>query len=191
MRWRCLGWMTMNRRPKSRGFSLIEVMIVISIIAVVAAIAIPGLHQSMRKQRVRTETRLLMSALREARGIALSRTSVPGLQCIGAGNGGSGGGGGTAYDCLPKTIGLRLTSPTSYEIVAQVPGNEVILQIVDLREQHPDTEVSIESPPPTTIVRFTGQGTLASAAPPFVIRDLSTDEVHTINVTLAGSVSIE
>jgi type IV pilus assembly protein PilE len=57
--------------PSSKGFTLIELMIVIVIVAILAAIAVPGYTSQIRKSR-RTEARnaLLDAAAREERFFA-------------------------------------------------------------------------------------------------------------------------
>ena len=57
--------------PSSKGFTLVELMIVIVIVAILAAIAIPGYTSQIRKSR-RTEARnaLLDAAAREERFFA-------------------------------------------------------------------------------------------------------------------------
>jgi prepilin-type N-terminal cleavage/methylation domain-containing protein len=55
-----------------RGFTLLEVMIVMVIMAVISAIAIPAFSSWREKQAVRSATQTLMAQLKQARVLALA-----------------------------------------------------------------------------------------------------------------------
>lgn len=55
------------------GFSLIEVLIVITIIAIVAMLAAPSIKESLERQRNKELSQSIVSALKEARNEALFR----------------------------------------------------------------------------------------------------------------------
>lgn len=67
---------SMSAAPHARlrGFGLIELMVVISIIAILAAIALPNFSVSLRNNRVGTQTNDLLSALNYARSEAVTRS---------------------------------------------------------------------------------------------------------------------
>lgn len=57
---------------KVRGFSLIEVMVALSILAVIAAVISPTLSDAVERERFKSSAREIASALRSARQLALS-----------------------------------------------------------------------------------------------------------------------
>jgi len=64
-----------------RGFTLIEVMIVIVIIGVVSSIAIPAFSEWRDKQAVRSASQTLMSHLKQARVIAIAENRGVTIDC--------------------------------------------------------------------------------------------------------------
>lgn len=61
------------RLRRDRGFTLIELLMVIAIIAIVTAITIPQFVASMRGNRLRAATRMIVMAGRYARSMAVLR----------------------------------------------------------------------------------------------------------------------
>lgn len=59
-----------------RGFTLIELMVTISVLAIVLAIAVPSFQDMVRRNRLTSETNNLVSALAIARSEAIKRGSV-------------------------------------------------------------------------------------------------------------------
>jgi type IV pilus assembly protein PilE len=74
--------------PSARGFTLVELMIVIVIVAILAAIAVPGYTSQIRKSR-RTEARnaLLDAAAREERYYATNNSYTIASSDLGYGAG--------------------------------------------------------------------------------------------------------
>lgn len=74
----------MRRRTSERGFTLIEVMIVVGIVAILAAIVVPSFFKESRKSKARSETAYMFGelAVREdqyklERGVYLAATACP------------------------------------------------------------------------------------------------------------------
>jgi type IV fimbrial biogenesis protein FimT len=57
-----------------RGFTLVELIVTISVVAILAAIALPSFGNSMRNSRVTTQTNDLLAAINLARSESVTRT---------------------------------------------------------------------------------------------------------------------
>jgi len=88
------GRVCMLRRVKTsnRGFSLVELMIVIAIVAILLVIALPTFRDTFNRNRITTESNDLVTAFTLARSEAITRTvpvsvcpSTTGTSCIGTG----------------------------------------------------------------------------------------------------------
>lgn len=60
----------------TRGFTLIELMVTISVLAIVLAVAVPSFQDMVRRNRLTSDTNNLVSALATARSEAIKRGSV-------------------------------------------------------------------------------------------------------------------
>jgi len=67
-----------NRRPE-QGFSLVEMMIVVAIIMVMAAISLPSIGQYMRNYKIRGAAQNVASTLQSARGKAIATNTNAGV----------------------------------------------------------------------------------------------------------------
>ena len=66
-------------QSQTKGFTLVELMIVVTIVAVLAAIALPSFQSSMRSTRVATTSNELMAAMALARSEAIRSTRGAGV----------------------------------------------------------------------------------------------------------------
>jgi prepilin-type N-terminal cleavage/methylation domain-containing protein len=69
-------------RPQERGFTLIELMVVVGIIGLTAAVALPSIAGYVRSNRIRTGQDLVASAFQRARNMAIMRNTQMGVTFI-------------------------------------------------------------------------------------------------------------
>ena len=70
------GQMQWRWRVRTRGFTLVEMMVVIALVAIISSVAAPGLRQFASGQRAKGITTDLMSDLLLARSEALKRNTT-------------------------------------------------------------------------------------------------------------------
>ena len=68
-----MAWMQESRRCRMRGFTLVEQVMVVAIVAVLASIATPSLANLVRRERVKSAQMGFMEALGYARSEAVMR----------------------------------------------------------------------------------------------------------------------
>ena len=64
------------KRSSNRGFTLFELMMLVSIISIVTTMAVPQLRQSMAGYRLLSSANLVATELNSGRAMAISRASV-------------------------------------------------------------------------------------------------------------------
>ena len=89
-----------------RGFTAIELMVVLGVIALLGGLAVPLFSTVADAVRFRTAARALAGELREARGLAL-RSGAPVLLAFDPEGRGYGLAGGGAWVTLPADLALR------------------------------------------------------------------------------------
>jgi len=67
---------------KSRGFTLVELLVVAGIISATAAVALPNIMSYVRSSRIRAAQELVAGALQRARNIAIARNTQQGVTFI-------------------------------------------------------------------------------------------------------------
>ncbi len=71
--WRLHGCRSVRRRRYSPGFSLVELMVVVVIISVLAALVLPAMGQAMRERHVQQAAMTVMDVFRQVRSRAMYR----------------------------------------------------------------------------------------------------------------------
>ena len=113
---RCQSRQSAAPRPAARGFTLIEVMIVVAVIAILAAVAMPAYFDSIRKSR-RADAIVRISGLQQAQERWRSNNPAYGtLAQTGVAATVAGG-----Y----YTLSVANNSATGYEAIAQASGSQL------------------------------------------------------------------
>jgi prepilin-type N-terminal cleavage/methylation domain-containing protein len=164
-------------RLPPRGFSLLEIVIALTILAAMIALAVPGYKALTRRGQVNQQMRYLMDDLAFARSQA-----------------------GSGYVMQPsqarvRSAGVRILSTTSYEVIAtdsptgSSPTNTDILKVVVFNNTS-----NVQFTNPTTFptdIMFKSNGTLASGSPALtVLKDATTNNSKTLTIALTGVVRI-
>jgi type IV fimbrial biogenesis protein FimT len=108
--------MVSRSRRSSTGFTLTELMIVVTVAAVLVAAALPSYNQFVRNQRVKTASFEIFSSLVQARSEAITRNGAVTMTPTG-GNWTNGwtitDAGGTTLRTQSALTGITATGPTS------------------------------------------------------------------------------
>ncbi len=67
---------SMNAKASVKGFTLVEVLTIMLIVAILASIGLPGMNRMLENNRLSTNTNRLVSSLYAARSEAVKRSSV-------------------------------------------------------------------------------------------------------------------
>jgi type IV fimbrial biogenesis protein FimT len=98
------------KKTLNAGFTLIELMIVIAIIAIIAALAVPSYREMLERNRLKEAAESLASDMRFARTEAIKRSSdlrltlVAASWCYGIDDGNTACDCGTPGDCAIKAV---------------------------------------------------------------------------------------
>ena len=138
-----------------RGFSLLELMITITVMAILLAIAVPSFRDVIHRNQVSSASNAMLASLNYARSEAITRGQLvsicPGDQTAGCTSG------GTVYDqgWLVYTYPAGAASANK----AYAAGTSILLRSIE-----PQTNVSIQAKS-GTIVTFGQQGQLKPSTP--------------------------
>ncbi len=97
-----------SMQNKHKGFTLIELMVTIAVLAIIAMLAAPSFTQIMAKQKLNSNSRELMATLSQARSQAVllrsnATVNINPSTCTPS---------PTVY-CWSATVGNRVTAPTA------------------------------------------------------------------------------
>src|SRR5688572_28921997 len=130
----------MRRKRSERGFTLVEIIVAVAIVAILVAIAIPLFRSSRRKTDLQDVAPRLVGHLGQARGLAATGLTH------------STWGPNQRTECA----GLRIISASQYAVFIDADllanGNEVDAAIIDFGVNHPGSPLSVAilAPPATT-----------------------------------------
>lgn len=167
-----------SQRNRRRGFSLVELMVTVAILATIVAIAVPLFTRTKRKNDLRYTAQRMVSHFAKARTFATSgKSDVPTWP----------------QGTRARTAGIRFISATQYAIFVDQDGQdngaatEADVEVVDIAAS--GEPFQFVAPP--TSVRFRRNGTLtASPDVNITLRDTETAEQRVVRVTFGGKASL-
>lgn len=113
----------MNPRRRLRGLSLIELLVVVAIVTVLAAVGIPSFNEWIQNTQIRTAAESIASGLQNARAEAIRRSTPVEFTLTG-----NGGAGETGWKIIERNTGTELQIATPGEgsrnaTLATTPGD--------------------------------------------------------------------
>ena len=158
-----------------RGFTLLEMVTVIAIVAVALGVAVPSVARMQARRALRSTAQDLMGRVEQARSLARSRrTGYPGWP----------------EDMVVKESGLRFVGGRKVEVYVdgdkQNDGaHEVVVSAAWFQPR-----IALASP--VTQLRFRRNGTLTTTEDlDFVLRDRPTEQEITVSVAYGGQSRLE
>lgn len=142
------------------GFSLVEILVVVAVVTIVAAITIPGVMGHLRVYRLDTAVSIISNKVREARMDAIKRNRVSTLR----------------LDLAARTAQIRSTDNAGLEIDVGFPQRlpqNVILNAVG-----------------TVNISFDSLGRLPAGAQTFTIQETNSTMRKNISISPAGRVIV-
>ncbi len=157
-----------------RGFSMLEVLVAVAIVAIFSALAFPKISESIQRSRFNGAVRAGMGSLNQARSMAISRSKVNGS--------------------VAEAAGIRVLSDTRYEIYIDpddddANNNDIRSQLIDLTRDDPEATIQLIEPAPGTALRFRRDGSTQAARLTF--QDQRSGLRRVVLVTAAGFSSME
>jgi len=112
----------MTKMTGKQGFTLIELMITIAIVAILTALALPSFQNFIRRNAVSSEVNLLIASLQTARTLALSGNFLAGV-CVSKVP--------PAVTCTDATSGRYDTGTAVFTRASNIANNEVPVSYVE------------------------------------------------------------
>jgi type IV fimbrial biogenesis protein FimT len=169
---------------QSKGFTVIELMVAVTVLSVVIAIALPSFTEQVRNNRSITVANEFIDTVSFARAQAVSRPARISIcasddqkTCT-----------GDWKDGYIVFIDKKATTDTA--VPPEDPDEEDILKVIQITK--PDVELTASfGETPTDFIRFTSLGTLARiSADPLTVKTKITDckgnYARSIGITLSG-----
>lgn len=148
-------------RAFTLGFTLVELLVTITVLGVIASLAVPSFREFIAAQRVKNASFNIMSALTMARSEALKRNGNVAITPTGG----------------AWTGGWTITAPDGSILSRQnaLPGLSIICKTGS-------TTVAC----PVAGLAFASNGRLSAIAPSFELSNTSTTTVRCVNVDISG-----
>jgi len=151
----------MNSRQKIQGFTLVELLVTVTLVGIIAAYAVPAFQDTIARSKVTATANSLAGALNYARGEAIDS--------------------GQQIAVRPKTSGTD-----GWEIVQDPTGTPVIIKEFQLTS----STVTISTSLTDVTYEPTGFRTAGSVQDDLLIEDSSTSTSRRVCVSLSGSVRV-
>jgi prepilin-type N-terminal cleavage/methylation domain-containing protein len=167
---------------RSKGFTLVEMMIVVAIVGVVAIVVVPQFMRSTNLAEMRAATRKLRSTVARARTLAATGKNEN----------------YTGWNPNDRTVeaGIQIDA-TGYRLFVdndRNAGNEAVIEIVNFAPAsgpHSAPNLSITQPAAGTQIRFQKNGTLVGGANQFItIQDISGMQM-TVAISFGGGTEVQ
>ena len=143
----------------ARGFTLIELMVTVGVLAILAAIAAPAMGDFIRRGNVTAQTNELIGTFRFARSTAVTRSVI--VSVCPSTNATT-----TSPSCASSNVfntGWLVYTAKASNTAYDAAKGEVLRAETDL------PNVSIQAPTGTSIVSFDGRGSSMSGATTFLL----------------------
>lgn len=165
-------------RPARRGFTLVELMVAIAMIAVLAAIAVPLFGAMFQRQRLNEAARGAVSMLRRARSLAIARGP---FQVAGSA-------------LTARTAGVRLESDRQLVLFVDADedrsnANHLELERLDLLAVDPSGTLRFASPSAGSEIRFAQDGSTRHVV--VEIEERGGQRVRRLQVQAAGVIRLD
>jgi type II secretion system protein H len=169
---------TNTKSCKERGFTAIEMIVVVAIIAILGAIALPSFLQWRESLGARTTARQFVEMLRQAKSAAITTNLEHQVQ----------------FDATNRRFGMRSSAPLNTSRDTKTGWTAGTIPAITNWTTYPSSVTA--SPAGVTNIQFTPDGAANfTVTPPFTvftvtIENIRTTATFTVQVTTTGHISI-